>query len=59
VQDVAILLEHVDLFDAGNRSDTELLESGLKLDVAALSSRRRLLDDLASQGGLTAYAASA
>ena len=54
VQDVAVLLEHVNLLDTGDRGDAKLLESGLELDVAALLSGSRLLDDLASEGGLTA-----
>lgn len=54
VQDVAVLLEHVNLLDTGDGGDAKLLESSLELDVAALLSGSRLLDDFASEGGLAA-----
>jgi hypothetical protein len=54
VQDVSVLLEHVDLFNTGDRLNTELLKGGLDLSVISLGSGHRLLDDLSSGGTLTA-----
>ena len=54
MQDVSILLEHVDLLDTGDGLDTELFEGGLDLSVVSLGSGHRLLDDLSSGGTLTA-----
>jgi hypothetical protein len=54
VQNVSILLEHVDLLDTRDGLDTKLLESGLKLAVVSLRRGDRLLDDLASRGTLAA-----
>jgi hypothetical protein len=54
VQNISILLEHVDLLDTRDGLDTKLLESGLKLAVVSLRRGDRLLDDLASRGTLAA-----
>lgn len=54
MQHVAVLLEHVDLLDAGDGLHTELLERGLDLSVVTLRSGNRLLDDLSSGRSLSA-----
>ena len=59
MQDVAVLLEHVDLLDAGNGLHAELLERRLELAVVALLGRDRLLDLLAARGALAACGVSA
>jgi hypothetical protein len=53
VQDVAILLEHVDLLDARDGGHAELLQSSLQLSVITLGGSDRLLDLLSSWGTFT------
>jgi hypothetical protein len=54
VQHVAVLLEHVDLLDAGDGLDAELLERGLDLSVVTLRGSHGLLNDLSSGRSLSA-----
>jgi len=54
VENVAVLLEHVDLLNAGDGLDTELLEGGLELAVVTLRGGHRLLDDLTTGSALAA-----
>lgn len=55
MQNVAILLEHVDLLNTSNRLHIELLESSLELPVVTLDRRRRLLDLLPAGRTLAAW----
>lgn len=48
MQNIAILLEHVDLLNTGDGLNTELLKSRLELSVVTLRGCDRLLDDLSS-----------
>jgi hypothetical protein len=54
VKNVAVLLEHVDLLDAGDGLDTKLLEGSLELAVVTLGSGHRLLDLLTAGSALAA-----
>lgn len=54
MQNVAILLEHVDLLNTSDGLNTELLESGLELSVVTLRGGDRLLDDLSSRSTFAA-----
>ena len=51
MDDVAVLLEHVDLLDSLDRLDVELLQCSLKLLVIGSRAGRRPLD-LSSGGSL-------
>jgi hypothetical protein len=53
MQNVAILLEHVDLLDTSDGLDVHLLQSGLQLPVIARSGSSGLLDLLSSGSSLT------
>lgn len=55
MENVAILLKHVDLLNTSDGLNTELLESGLELSVITLRGGDRLLDDLSSGSTLAAY----
>ena len=54
MQNVAILLEHVDLLDTGNGLNTNLLQSGLELGGIALQGRDGLFDLFTTGGTLSA-----
>ena len=54
VQDVAVLAEHVDLLDAGDGLNVELLERALELFVVLRGGRLGLPHNLAAHGPLTA-----
>lgn len=55
MKDVAVLLEHVDLLNAGDGRDTKLLEGSLDLGRVALRRGHRLLDLLTAGSALAAY----
>ena len=55
VEDVAVLAEHVDLLDAGDGLDVELLQRALELFVVLGGRGLRLPDDLAAHGPLAAW----
>jgi hypothetical protein len=55
VQDVSIILEHVDLLNTTDGSNVKLLQSSLKLSVISLRSGLRLLDDLTSGSSFSTY----
>jgi hypothetical protein len=53
VEDGSVLPEHVDLLDALDGGDVELLEGGLELVVVRLGRGDGLLDDLSTRGSLS------
>jgi hypothetical protein len=54
VQDVTVVLEHVDLLHSGDRLNVELLERCLELTVVSLNGGGRLFDDLTTGSTLSA-----
>lgn len=55
MQDVSILLEHVDLLDAGDGLDVHLLQGGLQLPVISGSGGSGLFDLLSSGSSLSTW----
>ena len=53
MQNVSVVSEHVNLLDSSDRSDVELLESGLELLVVGLGGSDGLLDHLTTGSSLS------
>jgi len=54
VQDISIILEHVDLLDTRDSGNVQLLQSSLELSVISLRRSLRLLDDFTSGSSFSA-----
>jgi len=58
MQNITILLEHVDLLDTGDRLDCELLQRRLQFPVVPLRSGDGFFDDFSARGTFAACIAS-
>jgi len=59
MQDISIILEHVDFLDVSNGGNVEFLQCGLEFSVVSLGCGLGFLDDFTSGGTFAACIANA